>query len=68
MIFDYEFENERLKMLTEKKAKELNISVDQVIWNYINRGLMEDNVDEGLFEEVHSKKYLTEVKRALGIE
>lgn len=68
MIFDYEFDNERLKMLTEKKAKELNISVDQLIWNYINRGIMEDNIDEDLFEEVHSKKYLTEVKQALGIE
>ena len=63
MIFDYEFDNERLKMLTEKKAKELNISVDQLIWNYINRGIMEDNIDEDLFEEVNSKKKLTEVKR-----
>ena len=55
-------------MLTEKKAEELHISVDQLIWNYVNRGLMEDNLDEDLFEEVHSEEYLNEVKQALGIK
>lgn len=68
MIFGYEFDNERLKMLVEKKAEELNISVDRLIWNYVNRGLMEDTIDEDLFREVHSEEYLTEVKEALGIE
>jgi hypothetical protein len=29
---------------------------------------MEDNLDEDLFEEVHSEEYLNEVKQALGIE
>ena len=68
MIFGYEFDNERLKMLAEKKAEELHISVDQLIWNYVNRGLMEDHLDEDLFEEVHSEEYLNEVKQALGIK
>ena len=46
----------------------MNISVDRLIWNYVNRGLMEDTSDEDLFREVHSEEYLTEVKEALGIE
>ena len=42
MYIGYEFTNEKLKEIVEKKAELLGISVDRLIWNYINRGLMGD--------------------------
>ena len=66
--FHYEIRNKKLKKLVEKKAKEHNISVDQLIWNYVNLGLMGDNLDEDLFKKFHSEEYLNMVKEALGID
>lgn len=68
MDFHYEIKNEKLKKLVEKKAKEWGMSVDRLIWGYINRGLMEDNFDEDVFVEVHSEKFLKEVNDALGVD
>ena len=42
MDFHYEIKNKKLRELVEKKARETNRSVDEVIWGYINRGLMDD--------------------------
>ena len=67
MAIDYEVKDERLKEMLEKKAEELHISLDRLIWNYINRGLMDDNLTEETFEEVHSEKFLMEVDEALGL-
>ena len=50
MILGYEIKNEKLKKMVEDKADELNISVDQLISNYINRGLMSDGI--GCFLEI----------------
>lgn len=68
MNFHYVIKNEKLKKMVEKKANELGMSVDQLIWGYINRGLMDDNFDEETFEEVHSEKFLNEVNEALGLD
>ena len=66
--FHYDIRNKKLKKLVEKKAKEHNISVDRLIWNYVNLGLMGDNLDEDLFKKFHSEEYLKQVKEALGID
>lgn len=42
------------------------MSVDELIWGYINRGLIDDNFDEEVFNKVHSEKFLKEVDNALG--
>jgi hypothetical protein len=44
------------------------MAVGQLIWGYINRGLMDDNLDEDIFNRVHSKEFLKEVNAALGID
>ena len=67
MDFNYEFKNEKLRRMVEKKAKELNISVNDLIWGYINRGLMSDNISRDVFEDNHSR-FLKEVKDTLGID
>jgi hypothetical protein len=66
--FHYEIKNDKLRKLVEKKAKEKNLSVDQVIWNSINIGLMGDNIDEDVFKRFHSKEYLKMVNEALGLD
>ena len=60
--------NEKLKKMLEKKAQELHISLNRLMWNYINRGLMGDNVDEEKFIRYHSEEYLKEVNEALGLD
>jgi hypothetical protein len=68
MNFNFEIRDERIKEMVEEQAKSLNISVDQLIWNYINRGLMGDSINEEALEELHSQEYLNEIEYALGLE
>jgi hypothetical protein len=68
MVFNYEIRNKKLKELVEKKAQELGISVDRLIWNYINKGLMEDGLNEDAFWENHSEEFLKEVSDTLGLD
>ena len=66
--FHYEIKNKKLRDLVEKKARETNRSVDAVIWGYINRGLMDDAIENEVFEHSHSKEFLNEVNDALGVD
>lgn len=68
MDFHYEIKNKKLRELVEKKARETNRSVDEVIWGYINRGLMDDAIENEIFEHSHSKEFLNEVNDALGVD
>lgn len=68
MNFHYEIMDEKLKRLVEKKADELNADVDHLIWGYVNRGLMDDNLSEEVFKEVHSEEFLKEIDEALGLD
>lgn len=67
MDFNFEIKNKKLKEMVEEKANELNIPVEELIWGYINRGLMSDNLNEEVFNHSHSKEFLDEVNDALGI-
>ena len=67
MDFNFEIKNQKLKEMVEEKANELNIPVEELIWGYINRGLMSDNLNEEVFNHSHSKEFLDEVNDALGI-
>lgn len=68
MEIEYEIKDKKLKELVEKKSKELHSNVNDLIWGYINRGLMEDNMGEEEFRENHSKKFLKEINDALGLD
>ena len=67
MEFSYEITNKKLRKRVEKKAKELNITIDELIWRYINRGLMSDNIDQEVFEDNHSR-FLKEVNESLDVD
>jgi len=67
MDFNFEIKNQKLRKMVEEKAGELNIPVEELIWGYINRGLMSDNLNEEVFNHSHSKEFLNEVNDALGI-
>lgn len=68
MDFHYEIKNERLKENVEKKANELNMTIDDLIWGYINRGLMSDALSDEVFNRLHSNEYLSKVNETLGID
>ena len=68
MGINYKFKNQKLKEMVEKKARELNISVDKLIWGYINRGLMSDNMNEDVFNNLHCDVFLKEVDEVLGVD
>lgn len=68
MQLHYEVQNQKLKKMLLKKANDLHISLETLIWNYINRGLMDDNINEDIFEEIHSESFLNEVNEALDVD
>lgn len=68
MNFNYEIEDSKLLKMVENKAKDMHMSVNQLIWGYVNRGLMDDELDDEIFEKVHSEKYINEVNNALGLD
>lgn len=63
----YTIKNEKLKKMVEDKASELNISVYQLIWEYIGRGLNGDNFDEDTFYHLHSVEHMDKTNKALNI-
>ena len=54
--------------MLEERAEELHISLDKLIWNYINRGLMKDNTSEEKFRQYHSEEFLKKVNDALDVD
>ena len=68
MDFHYECDDDKLKVLIEKKAEELQMSPDRLVWNYIHRELMEDNIPDDDFNWLHSAEFLKEVDEALGLD
>ncbi|MDO5860793.1 hypothetical protein [Methanobrevibacter sp.] len=68
MLFGYEIKNKKLKRMVENKADELNISVEQLISNYINRGLMSDGINEDVFWRLHSEEYLKQINDTLDVD
>ena len=68
MTVEYEVKNRKLKKMLEKKACQYHISLDQLIWNYINRGLVGDFLDEDDFKKWHSDEFLKEVNDALDVD
>lgn len=68
MEIDYEIKNQKLKKMVEKKANQLKIPVDQLILNYINRGVMGEGCNEDTFKKLHSCKFLKNVSEAWGVD
>lgn len=64
---DYEIKNKKLKKMVEKRAKVLNMSVDDLIWGYVNRGLMSDNISDEVFWDNHTR-LIKEANEKLGLE
>lgn len=67
MEYEYKIKNEKLKRMLEKKADEIGITVNQLIYNYINRGLLSDGLGEEVFLRLHSQEHLKEIDEALGL-
>ena len=67
MAVNYEIKNKKLKKMVENKAKTLNISVDDLIWAYVNRSLMKDGLDEEKLEKNHSSGFLEEINGIMGL-
>ena len=68
MEFHYEIGDEKLYAMVEKKAKELHTDVDELIWCYINRGLIDDGFGDDVLKEMHSKESLSQIDEALGFK
>lgn len=68
MDFHYEIKDDKLRKMVEKKADELGMTSDRLIWGYINRGLLSDNCGEDVFRRLHSEEYLKQVNEALGLD
>ena len=60
-------EDERLIELIQLKSDDSEKSVKDVIWMYINRGILEDSIGDDILFKLHSDEYMDKVNKALGI-
>ena len=68
MSIHYEIKNKRLKEQVERKAEEFNTDVDDMIWCYVNRGLMSDTIDLDRLKEFHTEERYKKINEALGLD
>ena len=64
----HEVEDSRLLKLLQHKSKEMKMSLKDVIWMYINRGILEDRIGDDVLFELHSDEYMDKVDKALGLD
>ena len=65
--FTYVINNEKLRTMLDKKAMEFHMSIDELGWGYINRGLADDSFNDEILNKLHSEKYLKQINDALGL-
>ena len=63
----HEVEDERLIELLQDKSKESKKSVKDIIWMYVNRGILEDDFSDEVLFKFHSEEYMRKVDKALGL-
>lgn len=68
MDFHYQIKNKKLKKMVESQAGKLGMTIDELIWGYVNRGLMSDNINEDTFRELHSEKYMSIINQSLDVD
>ena len=54
--------------MVEKQAQEYGMSVDELIWAYVNRGLLSDCINEDTFKRLHSDEYMSVINEALDVD
>lgn len=54
--------------MVESQAEKLGMTIDELIWGYVNRGLMSDNINEDTFRELHSEKYMSIINQSLDVD
>ena len=64
----HEVKDDRLLELLQNKSSEMKISLKDVMWMYINRGILEDSIGDDVLFELHSEEYMSKVNEALGID
>ena len=64
----HEVRDDRLLELLQNKSSEMKISLKDVMWMYINRGILEDSIGDDVLFELHSEEYMSKVNEALGID
>ena len=68
MTLHYEIKDKKLKELVEKEAEKCNASVDEIIWRYVNRGLMGDYLHKDELELFYSQIDFKKIDRDLGLD
>ena len=64
----HEVKDDRLLKLLQNKSVEMKISLKDVMWMYINRGILEDRIGDDVLFELHSDEYMDKVDEALGLD
>ena len=68
MTLYYEIKDKKLKELVEKEAEDCNSTVDEVIWRYVNRGLIGDYLHIHDLEPFHAQIDMTKINKDLGLD
>lgn len=68
MEISLELSNIKLKSMVEEQAKWFGMTFNELIWGYINRGLLSDSIGEDTFKKLHSDEYMAVVNDALDVD
>ena len=64
----HEVRDDRLLKLLQDKSKESKKSVKDLIWMYINRGILMDRLGDDLMFKFHSEEHMDKLDKILGLE
>ena len=64
----HEIDDFKLMKLLQDKSKESKKSVKDVIWMYINRGILEDDFSDEVLFKFHSEEFMRKVDKILGLD
>ena len=64
----HEVRDDRLLELLQNKSSEMKISLKDVMWMYINRGILMDRLGDDLMFKFHSEEHMDKLDKILGLE
>ena len=64
----HDVDDDRLLKLLQDKSVEMEMSLKDVMWMYINRGILKDRLGDDLMFKFHSDEYMEKLDKILGLD
>ena len=64
----HDVDDDRLLKLLQDKSVEMNMSLKDVMWMYINRGIFKDRLGDDFMFKFHSDEHMDKLDKILGLD